>query len=253
MLSKVIRALLAFAVIAFIAILAGACVSQKTGEIYYDYEPLLKGNGEPIVLVDNPVAHNVTYEALKTFLLNDTTDEHTYLEAIGNISKEDAYVCGDFAEKLHNNAEAAEIRAGIVYIDLPGYVDHVINVYETTNRGIIFIDDTGEHFISSMIVTPPWMISFGEPKSWDKVAYIEIGKPIGFIEISVAELYGFTYEGYEKWQQDKAEFDELFESYGDEITWNQEQKLRELSDKLGGFFEQEDVANDYQIFWEGHR
>lgn len=222
------------------------------GHIYMDGAILVKGNYEPIILIDNPVASNVSYQVLKDFLYEDTTDEILYLWASITKDENDVdFVCGDFAELLHNNAEVSGIRTGLVYVNLLSSEDHILNVFETIDKGIIFIDVTGQLFIHT--VTPPWMVSFGEPKTWDKVAYLEKDKPMGFIEISVAELYGFTYEGYEKWQQSKVKFDRLFSSYGEEITGGQEKKLRKQADKLGGFFEEgEDIVMAYRIFWDGY-
>lgn len=232
--------------------------APKTGEIevhplYASQAILVKGNGEPIRLIDNPLSRNVTYEALKDFLYNDITDENTYLIALITEDENDVdFICSDFAELLHNNAEASGLKAGLVYVELSGYSDHTMNVFETTDKGLIFIDSTGQSLIHA--VAPPWMISFGDPESWDKVAYLRKDHVMGFIEISVAEQYGFTYEDYKKWQQDKADFDVLFDSYGDEITQEQERKLRRLANKLGGFFEQgEDNVISYQIFWEGNK
>jgi len=52
-------------------------------------------------------------------------------------------VCADFAERLHNNAEKAGIRAGYVFIQFPGSPAHTCNVFDTTDRGRIYVDDTG--------------------------------------------------------------------------------------------------------------
>ena len=63
-------------------------------------------------------------------------------------------MCCDFAERLHNNAEMAGIRCAYVYVKLTGYTDpynygipystsHACNAFETTDRGLVYIDDTG--------------------------------------------------------------------------------------------------------------
>lgn len=60
----------------------------------------------------------------------------------------------DFAERLHNNAEMAGIRCGLVILDMVGYQDphnlgiepdagHACNVFNTTDRGLVYIDCTG--------------------------------------------------------------------------------------------------------------
>ena len=158
--------------------------APKTGEIevhplYASQAILVKGNGDPVKLIDNPLAQNVTYEALKDFLYNDTTDENTYYSrALITEDENDVdFICTDFAELLHNNAEASGIRAGLVYVELSGYSDHTMNVFETTDKGLTFIDSTGQSSLYAITpVAPPWedyeLISFGDPESWDKVAYL---------------------------------------------------------------------------------
>lgn len=93
-----------------------------------------------IVLRNNPGAHNPTWTELKAFLEKDPTDRRAYVAG--------QYTCGDFAETLHNSAEAAGIRAGIVAIELKSptmagvIVNHSLNAFETTDRGIMYIDET---------------------------------------------------------------------------------------------------------------
>ena len=55
----------------------------------------------------------------------------------------DSFVCADFAEMLHNNAEAAGIRAAYVCIMLLNETEgHTLNAFETTDKGLVFIDCT---------------------------------------------------------------------------------------------------------------
>jgi len=98
-------------------------------------------DGLPIVLSNNPDASNPTFQELKDFLYKDPTDKRDY--------KLGRFVCGDFAEMLHNNAEEAGIRAAFVGIMLgpcsyyPSGGGHALNAFETTDRGLIYIDCTG--------------------------------------------------------------------------------------------------------------
>jgi hypothetical protein len=120
--------------------------------------------GEFIVLINNKDAHNPTYSELLSFLKSDTTDTFPYLfsvsslgfyygkaedqidlEKIKNIidgitKPDNPKICADFTERLHNNAEMAGLRCGYVSLDTP---NHALNVFETTDKGLIFIDDTG--------------------------------------------------------------------------------------------------------------
>ena len=92
------------------------------------------GNGQRIELINNPNATDPTWDELKSFLAQDNTDKQMYVEG--------SFVCADFAEMLHNNAEAAGIRAAYVDINLSSG-GHVCNAFDTTDEGLKYIDDTG--------------------------------------------------------------------------------------------------------------
>ncbi len=142
---------------------------------------IISGNdcyGDFIILINNAEARNPTYSQLLTFLKDNGTDKFPYQPVFSVISfyygkAEDTIdldnikdildgvsnpiapkVCSDFAERLHNDAELAGIRAGYVSLELVGYTDpaglgipsntgHSLNVFETVDRGLIFIDSTG--------------------------------------------------------------------------------------------------------------
>ena len=93
-------------------------------------------DGHLVVLVNNPDAKNPTWKELKSFLAVDHTDNLSYVDG--------SFTCGDFAEVLHNNAEKAGIRAAWVAIDFSsGGVGHANNAFNTTDEGLVYIDDTG--------------------------------------------------------------------------------------------------------------
>ena len=112
------------------------------GETEYEYVSCgadcyyVGADGHPIELVNNPDAKNPTWEKLKNFLVVDHTDNYSYVDG--------SFVCADFAEVLHNNAEKAGIRAAWVAIDFSsGGVGHANNAFNTTDEGLVYIDDTG--------------------------------------------------------------------------------------------------------------
>jgi hypothetical protein len=89
-----------------------------------------------VVLVDNPKATNPTWSQLMNFLSQDQTEKHTY---IANV-----YDCSQFSRDLHNNAEAAGIRAAEVqvgFMNEPG--GHALNAFLTTDYGLVYVDCTG--------------------------------------------------------------------------------------------------------------
>jgi len=192
---------------------------DTSGHIYTNGAIECGGDGEPIVLVNNPDATNPTYAELVAFIKEDSTDEHRYATSVDVYigSAEVPYVCSDFAEAVHNNAEAAGIKAAWVGIGLEGEDEgHACNAFETTDRGLVYIDCTGGDLWSRLahLFTPT-------STSWDKVAYVEIGKEYGVIDIDKAKLlsYSFYLEYTQKWQ----EFETKLEAYNREVErYNQE-------------------------------
>ena len=256
---------------------------------YYFYYGLVKydglyisGTDGLVILINNKNAKNPTYQELENFLNDDDTDSYTYrlspllasliygdphdkvdkkylLEIVnGATSPPPPNICADFAEMLHNNAEIAGIRVGYVCTE-----DHAFNVFETTDKGLVYIDDTGESIYPIPLYTPG-SVTFGEVDNCDKVAYVEIGKPFGLISLNVAHLYGFNYEGYEKWLMKKELFDNksdeydrilngrLYVSEAEYTELNRKMdELIALSDELGGFWDAGDIVGNYDVIWDG--
>jgi hypothetical protein len=132
--------------------------------VYIDGKMVVGGDGEPIELVDNPDATNPTYAELLAFLEADQTDRYSYILGPPKV----AYVCSDFARDVHNNAEAAGIRTAWVGIEIEGQTEgHALNAFETTDRGLVFIDCTGVGLWDEP----------GDRIRWDRRAYVEVGQP----------------------------------------------------------------------------
>ena len=237
-------------------------ITENPRYIYEDGAIHVGGDGEPIELINNTNATNPTYAELVAFITEDTTDSKLYRDgskSLGNIIV--VHVCADFAEEVHNNAEAKGIRAAWVGIDFRGSAEgHALNAFETTDRGLVYVDCTGEDTIGSQLIRE--LKSIDTPSSWDKIAYVEVGKVYGGIYIDNAESPSYDfYEAYtQKWQ----ECEEILCEYNDEVlrynqetegkiyyigsselaqieTWEarleeQSQLIDELIRELGGFF-----------------
>ena len=152
--------------------LANTSDGDLSGDGCYD------DTGDFIVLINTKNATNPTYSQLVDFLQNDKTDEYPYiytalsagfyygtaeshvdLQNVQNIidgttQPKNPDVCADFAERLHNDAEMADIKCAYVSIGLSGYSDpnnfgissdtgHALDAFQTTDRGLIYVDDTG--------------------------------------------------------------------------------------------------------------
>ena len=93
-----------------------------------------------ITLHNNRDATNPSWAELKAFLADDKTDKQPYSYG--------TFVCADFAEMLHNNAEAAGIRAAYATVILgpcsyyPTSGGHALNAFQTTDKALIYIDCT---------------------------------------------------------------------------------------------------------------
>ena len=204
-------------------LLAGSVVGCKNPVyIYENGEILVGGDGEPIELINNPDATDPTYAELIAFIGEDTTDTNDYLEnpIIG-------YVCADFAEDVHNNAEAAGIRAAWVSLHIEGSdKGHACNAFDTIDMGLIYIDCTGQSFSSKLnfrLVETEEGFSFVSDSltSWDAIAYVEIGKEYGLIPITKAKA--LTYSFYEEYKQEWQEYQELLDNFNNEVAqFNQE-------------------------------
>ena len=136
----------------------------ETDTYYY-----VGGDEHRIYLQNNPHALDVSYDELINFVKSDETDLIPYT---------DTFVCADFAERLHNNAEANGIRSAWVAVEFLGDVEgHALNAFSTTDKGLIYIDNTG--LCTSMSC------------NYDKVIEMKIGEPSRYYEIS--ECDGFYY------------------------------------------------------------
>lgn len=186
--------------------------------------------GHFIVLINNENATNPSYSELVSFLQRDKTDEFPYnyeigpttsyygtpeshvdLENIQNIidgtaQPSNPHVCGDFAERLHNNAEMTGIRCAYVSVYLSGYSDsyeygipsdtsHALVAFDTSDKGLVYIDDTG-------------ITGYG-PSNCDKIVDVQVGEH--YIPISL-----FPEVGWSSTWGDMGLIDDIF------ITWDGE-------------------------------
>jgi hypothetical protein len=184
----------------------------------YTYENgalLVGGDGEPILLTNNTAAVNPSFQQVLDFIRADLTDQLVYIERDSN-SGATPFVCSDFAEIVHNNAEEAGIRAAYLSVDFEdGGVGHAINAFDALDQGMVYIDCTGQSFYSELEEGD------GSIESWDKVAYIEIGHKYGVISLTIATsaAYDFYVQFEKKWQ----DFKEQLAAYNAEVKrYNQE-------------------------------
>ena len=152
-----------------------------------------------VQLVNEKRAADPTWEQLRSFLLADETDRKDYDPA--------SFPCGAFAEEVHNNAEAAGIRAAWVVVEFEGEVRrHALNAFSTTDKGLVWIDST-----DSWLELPASVKAYGESASRDKVAYVAIGKDYGLVSLDVASSPTYSY--YEQYIQRKIDHRAVRDEY----------------------------------------
>lgn len=143
-------------------------------KIYSGVQPTAKGAG-PIVLVNNSAAKDHSWDQLMSFLRADPTDDKLWTE--------DIFVSGDFAKTVHNNAEAAGIRAAVVGVFFDGQtVGHGLNAFKTIDKGLVYVDCTGPTLQQS-VEELLYRLYGGGVIEHDKIAYMVKGKEFGAISI----------------------------------------------------------------------
>lgn len=219
---------------------------------------VLYPDGPVVALVNNPAAENPTWAELLDFIRTDGTDRNAYLT--------DLYMCGGFAQDLHNAAEAAGIQAGWIAIDFTDRtIGHAATAFQTTDRGLVVIDatssyDTGGRGLGS-----------GPSDGYDKVAYIQIGRDYGVIslEVAVSPFYNdyLTYlTQLDEFEVLRADYDRQVIEYNQAVAsgsynysymkswYNRLEELRQqmdaLSAELGGYYwESLGIVRAATIYW----
>ena len=93
---------------------------------------------------------NPTHKEMREFLAGDETDSNPYV--VGE------YNCVDFSAQLSNNVEANGIRVAYVRIRAEKW-GHVLVAFETTDRGLIFIEPQSDRKVELVIGEPfPWYL-----------------------------------------------------------------------------------------------
>jgi hypothetical protein len=155
---------------------------QNPNYVYENGAVLVGGNDKPIELKNNPQAKDVSYQTVLNFIREDPTDSFPYV-AKGSGPGVTPFVCSDFAERVHNNAETAGLRVGYVGIDFAdGSVGHAIDAFQTTDEGLVYVDCTGPSLFSQLEDDG----AAAPNESWDKIGYLEIGQKYGVIALDRA-------------------------------------------------------------------
>ena len=112
---------------------------------------------------------DTTYAGMLAFLAADKTDQNTYVN--------NTYNCVNFSADVIANAAKQYIRCAFINIDFPGTTGHAILAFNTTDRGMVYVepqtDDivnlrAGTHYWASVI--PTHGFSYSTPSYDDTVS-----------------------------------------------------------------------------------
>jgi hypothetical protein len=233
------------------------------------------GNNRPLQLVNNASAVNPTFDELMAFLKADDTDMLPFVTG-----GPQAFICSDFAKRLHDNAEACGIRAGFVNIAFNGkHLNYTINVFETSDAGLVFIDCTGQFKKSwdgSRYTGEDNVGNTGEIHSSDTLAYLAKGEEYG--RISTGCALSAAYAFYTEYNSKRALFNALVDEYNSQVSlfnaavagkafsedssqlsaikeWQNEiaalaDKISSLQPEIDGYcYASPGVVSDFVIYW----
>ena len=186
-------------------------------DVYVDEIPYVKASGSDVRLVNYKNATDPSWAELIAFLQRDATDERLY--------EEDVFACADFAELLHNNAEAAGIKAAYVGVDFVVGAGHALNAFNTTDKGLVYVDCTSG-FSSPVVAELTDSGDGSEACAHDKIAYVLEGNEYGVISMDKAA--SLEYRFYEEYEQNWAALESDREAYNSDVaTYNADAKAYE--------------------------
>ncbi len=186
-------------------------------DVYTKELQYVKASGSPVCLVNYKNATDPSWDELRTFLQQDDTDAHLFQEGV--------FVCADFAELLHNNAEASGIRAAFVGVDFRADEEaHALNAFNTTDKGLVYVDCTSGS--SSTAIAEPTDSEAGKACAHDKIAYVVEGNEYGLMSIDKAT--SLDYEFYEAYRREWEELKINRSTYNTAVaTYNADAKAYE--------------------------
>jgi hypothetical protein len=93
-------------------------------------------NSSDVVIKNRENTHDPTMAELKAFLKADRTNNLVYVNQ--------SFVCTNYAVALHDNSEGNGIHCGFVCVSFnDADIPHALNAFQTTDEGLVFVDDTG--------------------------------------------------------------------------------------------------------------
>jgi len=209
-------------------------LAEELQSLRLDYEELEK---HYTALTTSSKLRNPTWAELKEFLQRDKTDKGIY--------RSGEFDCTGFAMALRDNARQEGIRAAFVEIGWYEGGGHAVNAFQTTDKGLVYIDCTGGK----------------ESGDYDTVGYVEMGKVYGRVNLSAATC--FTYDCYVAHQQNVERYRDELKEYNRAIneynaggrTYSQSQldawleRIEEMEDEIGTIWEPMQHVQIVETYW----
>jgi hypothetical protein len=137
---------------------------------------LVDAQGQPVTLRNNPQAKDVPFGQVLAFIKSNQVNQLAY--------RPGQFACTEFAVALHNEAEAAGIRCALVGVRFQRGAGHALNAFQTTDKGLVYIDCTGSPKPSA------------DPSRYDTIGYLKIGQPYGRLPLDLGAIEPNRYERY---------------------------------------------------------
>jgi len=109
--------------------------------------------------------HDPTYAEIKNFVAYDNTDEHSYASN---------YVCLNFAADVIRNAGNKNIHCGLVALTFTDGKGHALVVFDTTDKGLIFIEPQNDEEVQVAVGAPYEKSVYGLPLLVENIIKINI-------------------------------------------------------------------------------
>ena len=222
-----------------------------------DYTNLRADYESSLERLEQSELEDPTWSELKKFLKRDDTDEIPYVE--------NSFDCSGYAITLRDRAWRYGMRCAYIEIVFTDGGAHALNAFDTTDEGLIYVDDTGA----------------------DRIAYIEMGQPYGVILLEAVKSqylacsvspdlfwgdlscearssHPFNYDYYPDYQRRVQFKEETVDAYNEAVNeynrgrgdWTRSQltewqdNIEDLKGDLGAiFYEPGDEVESIEFYW----
>ena len=199
---------------------------------------------------------NPTWAELKEFLQRDKTDTLSYVK--------DVFDCGGFSITLRDNAWVEGIRCAYVEISFSAGEGHALNAFNTTDNGVVYVDNTENDQIAYVAINQPYgkialdgvkpeyIACTGDPTEfWEALSYTTHSNLFSYDYcadyLKRRQFYDESVEAYNK-AADEYDKGSTKWSHSQLATWFD--NLEALKQDLGSrFYQPADAVRVVEVYW----